>query len=217
MRAPDRFTLLLVALVVLAALATMWGVLYFGQARKCQALGAQVEELRAAAAGAAEAATGGAERTPPQPGPELRWRWPLHDGDTYALTSPYGYRVSPLLGIEMWHDGLDIAGVWRAQVVAVAAGRVVEHWPPPDGYWRGHDVYGGYVVLEHEGGMQTAYAHLSWTRVHTDDWIAAGEVIGRIGDTGMSTGTHLHFEVRDTEGAALNPLLYVQVPTTLED
>ena len=169
-------------------------------------------EMQAIAQAPPTTATGGAETVTPRIVPVAQWRFPLADEDYLALTSPYGYRVSPLLHVEAHHDGLDIAGVWRAQVVAVADGQVVEHWPPPDGYWRGHDVLGGMVRIRHADGTQTLYAHLSWTRVHTGDRVRAGQVIGRVGDTGKSDGQHLHFEVISPTDDRLNPLLYVRTP-----
>ncbi len=143
-------------------------------------------------------------------GPE--WRFPIADSDYLMLTSPFGYRVSPLLDIEMDHLGLDIAATWRAQVVAVADGVVVEHWPPPDDYWKGHEIHGGYVVIEHANGMKTGYSHLSWSRVHTGNRVRAGEVIGRVGDTGKSDGPHLHVSVQSAEGEYLNPLHWLRQP-----
>jgi len=160
-----------------------------------------------------ELATGGAEVPIPEFTASADWRFPVADSDYLVLTSPFGYRVSPLLNVEMYHTGLDIAAAWKAQVVAVADGTVVEHWPPPDGYWRGHDVYGGMVEVEHADGMRTLYAHLSWTRIHTGDRVRAGEVIGRIGNTGKSDGQHLHLEVIAPDGERLNPLLYIKDPT----
>ena len=157
-----------------------------------------------------EPATGGAEVPIPEvvAGPE--WRFPIASSDYRMLTSPFGHRVSPLLHVEMYHTGLDIAATWRAQVVAVADGVVVEHWPPPDGYYRGHDIYGGMITLEHADGIRTLYAHLSWSRVNTGDQVRAGEVIGRVGNTGKSDGAHLHLEVIAPDGTPLNPDLYVR-------
>ncbi len=156
--------------------------------------------------------TGGAEVPIPTFTVSSGWQFPIADSDYLILTSPFGYRVSPLLNIEMHHQGLDIAAAWRAQVVAVAAGTVVEHWPPPDDYWRGHDTYGGMVTIEHADGTRALYAHLSWTRVHTGDRVRAGQVIGRVGNTGDSDGEHLHIEVLASNGERLNPLLYVPAP-----
>lgn len=154
---------------------------------------------------------GGAEVTPPEPPvSDAKYRFPIAESDYVTLTSPFGYRVSPILGVEKYHQGLDIAASWRAQVVAIADGIVVEHWPPPDGYYRGHDVYGGLLVVEHENGWQSVYAHLSWTRVNTGDRVRSGEVIGRVGGTGKSRGEHLHIELIDATGQNVNPLLYFE-------
>lgn len=196
-------------LVLLALILLALAGLIFNLARENYKLRDEVARLQESMV---EDATGGAERVVAPPQPEPQWRFPIADGDYLALTSPHGYRVSPLLEIEMWHDGLDIAGVWRSQVVAVADGVVVEHWPPPDGYWSGHPVLGGMVVLEHNNGLRTVYGHLSYTRVHTGHRVTAGQVIGRIGNTGRSNGPHLHLEVRGSDGATLNPLLYVRIP-----
>jgi len=154
---------------------------------------------------------GGMDIEPPAiPESTEQYRFPIAPEDYRMLTSPYGYRKSPLLAVERYHAGVDIAAAWRAQVVAVADGVVVEHWPPPDGYYRGHDVYGGMVVIEHADGWRSLYAHLSSTRVHTGWTVRAGEVIGRIGNTGKSDGAHLHVEIHGPDGAAVNPLLYLE-------
>ena len=172
----------------------------------------EIDDLRAELAALREhdVREGGAETAPPPLQVAIsRYTFPIAEADYLELTSPYGYRVSPILNVERYHQGIDVAATWRAQVVAAADGVVVEHWPPPDGYFRGHAVYGGLVVLEHENGWRTLYAHLSETRVHTGWAIRAGEVIGRVGSTGRSRGAHLHFEVLDASGQQLNPLLYV--------
>lgn len=157
-----------------------------------------------------EVREGGAETDPPpRQVVTSEYTFPIAESDYLTLTSPYGYRVSPILAVERYHQGIDVAATWRAQVVAAADGVVVEHWPPPDGYYRGHDVYGGFLVIEHENGWRTAYAHLSETRVHTGWTVSAGEVIGRVGSTGRSRGDHLHFEILDAAGQWQNPLLYV--------
>ncbi len=166
------------------------------------------------------AAIGGAEIPIPEIVPVFDWAFPIATEDYLTLTSPFGYRVSPLLRVEMYHQGLDIAATWRAQVVAVADGVVAIHWPPPGtpypggGAYAGHDIYGGMVTIEHVDGTRTLYAHMLSTRVHTGNVVRAGEVIGRVGNTGKSDGEHLHFEVLSPDGDALNPLLYVGDPTT---
>ena len=155
--------------------------------------------------------SGGAETTPVEPSSNTgEFVFPVSSDDFLYYSSPYGLRVSPILNIEMKHEGLDIAGVWRSQVVAIADGVVLEHWPPPDGYYRGHPIYGGYLVIDH-GDTVSAYAHLAWTRVHQGMEVRAGEVIGRIGDTGVADGNHLHFELH-MNGETVNPLLYLPEP-----
>lgn len=153
--------------------------------------------------------SGGAETVPnePQMNVQSNYIFPIAEEDFLSYTSPYGLRVSPILNVEMKHEGLDIAGVWRSQVVSVADGVVVEHWPPPDGYYKGHPVYGGLIIVDH-GDSQSLYAHLAWTRVHQGMKVAAGEIIGRIGNTGMADGNHLHFELI-MENETVNPLLYL--------
>ena len=154
---------------------------------------------------------GGAEtdRAPAQRRSDSEYVFPIAASDYITLSSPFGYRTSPILNVERYHQGIDVVATWQAQVVAAADGSVVEHWPPPDGYYRGHPVYGGLLILEHENGWRTLYAHLSETRVRTGMRVEAGEVIGRVGNTGMSRGDHLHFEISDAARQRLNPLLYV--------
>jgi murein DD-endopeptidase MepM/ murein hydrolase activator NlpD len=141
---------------------------------------------------------------------EGEYLFPLADSE-YYLTSPYGKRVSPILDIWLDHQGLDIGGPWQCQIQAVAKGTVVEYWPPPDGYFRGHNVFGGYIVIEHEDGTASKYAHLSAGYVREGLKVEAGTIIGRMGSTGKSTGQHLHFEFI-VEGESVNPLLYIQDP-----
>lgn len=145
---------------------------------------------------------------------EPRFLFPVSESDFKMYTSPFGHRVSPILGYEMKHQGLDILSVWRAEVVAVADGVVEEHWPAPGtpypggGYYKGHRVYGGMIAIRHSDDSKTLYAHLHSTRVKTGDRVIAGEPIGRIGGTGLSRGEHLHFEVIIND-ERVNPLLYI--------
>jgi len=81
---------------------------------------------------------------------------------------------------------------------------VVDHWPPPDGYWRGHPTFGGLIVIDHGNELFTLYGHLSDSFVREGRWVEAGQVIGELGDTGIATGPHLHFEV------VVNPLRYLE-------
>lgn len=143
-------------------------------------------------------------------------QFPISPTDFLMYTSPFGHRISPLLGIEMVHQGIDIAGAWRSEVVAIADGMVTEHWPVPGtpypggGEYKGHETYGGLIVIDH-GEFESRYAHLSYSRVFQGQRVRAGEVIGRIGDTGKSDGQHLHFELL-RGGRTVNPLLYIENP-----
>lgn len=151
---------------------------------------------------------GGRETDIDAPEPQdFDYVFPLAVSD-FAVTSEFGVRVSPILKVQRRHTGVDIASVRRAQVVAIADGTVVEHWPAPDGYFRGHDIYGGYLVVDHGGGVISTYAHLSTTYVHQGHRVKKGQVIGRTGNTGASRGDHLHFEVI-IYGEYQNPLLYM--------
>lgn len=121
------------------------------------------------------------------------------------ISSGCGYRMDPMGGgTEGLHKGVDLVAPAGTPVVAVLAGVVAEHWPPPDGYWKGHPVFGGLVVIDHGNGLFSLYGHLSGSCVHEDDWVEAGEVIGELGDTGIATGPHLHLEI------VVDPLRYLE-------
>ncbi len=144
--------------------------------------------------------------------PEAVIGFPIHPDDFLRYTSPFGLRRSPFFGVEVHHTGVDIATIWKAQVVAVADGVVKEHWPAPGNYggteFRGHSVYGGMVLIDH-GEFESLYAHLDTTRVRTGTELEEGDVIGRVGNTGRTTGAHLHFELHVQE-ERVNPLLYMK-------
>lgn len=155
---------------------------------------------------------GGVEQSYNPNVPDAVIRFPIHDEDFLRYTSPFGLRESPFIGVTVQHTGVDIATVWKAQIVAVADGEVVEHWPPPGIYggteFRGHDNYGGMILIDH-GDYETLYAHLDESRVVTGQQVSEGDIIGRVGNTGRTTGSHLHFEMF-VQGERVNPLLYMQ-------
>ncbi len=114
---------------------------------------------------------------------------------TYGtLSSRYGSRWN------RQHKGIDIAGSYNSPIKA-ADGGVVTYSDWMSGY-------GNYVVIDHENGYQTAYGHCASLSVKVGDRVAKGDIIAKMGNTGRSTGTHLHFEVRKN-GAFVNPLQYV--------
>ena len=123
---------------------------------------------------------------------KLAWPTPGH----YRITSDFGMRNHPVLGGQRMHTGIDIGVPHGRPVVAGEIGEVIFA-----GWFGG---YGLTVVLYHGGGMSTLYAHLSSISVNERDLVGRGEQIGRIGSTGLSTGPHKHFEVRE-DGNPVNP------------
>jgi murein DD-endopeptidase MepM/ murein hydrolase activator NlpD len=102
-------------------------------------------------------------------------------------TSPFGWRRDPFGGMAQFHQGVDIAAAYGREVPAAGSGRVV--------FAGEQGGYGTTVVIEHEPGVTTRYAHLSALHVQAGDQVAAGAAIGRVGTSGRSTGAHLHFEL----------------------
>lgn len=112
------------------------------------------------------------------------------------VTSGFGVRYHPLLGIMRMHSGVDLAARTGTPVLATAEGRVsAAGW---------HGGYGQFVAIEHGNGYQTRYGHLSYIAVQQGQAVHRGDLVGYVGSTGMSTGPHLHYEVRQG-GQALNP------------
>jgi len=123
-------------------------------------------------------------------------RWPL----VGSVTSGFGWRIHPITGASEFHQGIDIAASEGTPVVAAAAGTVTFAG------WYGD--YGRLIAIDHGNGIETRYAHLSGYAVSQGSEVSAGEVIGYVGSSGLSTGPHLHFEVR-TGGKAVDPRDYL--------
>lgn len=123
--------------------------------------------------------------------------WPL-PGYTSA-SSAYGWRIHPIYGTRKFHAGEDIPAPTGATIVAAQSGTVTTA-----GWVSG---YGNYTVINHGGGVMTAYGHQSAIQVSVGQTVSAGEQIGLVGSTGNSTGPHLHFEVY-VNGATQNPMSY---------
>ena len=142
--------------------------------------------------------------------------WPVTT--SRKISSPQGNRVSPGNGIgSSNHKGVDICNVsYSSKIYATKSGKVLIASMPysdPDG---GSSGYGNYVVIDHGGGMSTLYAHMSIVKVSVGQYVTQGDVIGVTGNTGASTGPHLHYEVHSTtmvNGRAVtvyeNPLNYL--------
>ena len=139
-----------------------------------------------------EAAPPAAHASPPEPTPVASsgFMWPVSG----TLTSGFGWRWGRM------HEGIDIAAPSGTPVVASASGTVIYSG------WMGG--YGNLVVVDHGGGVATAYAHLSGYATSTGSSVFRGQTVGYVGSTGNSTGPHLHFEVR-INGSPVDPLGYL--------
>lgn len=124
------------------------------------------------------------------------WLWPTAGG----IGSFYGLRMHPVLGYERLHGGLDIGGPWGQPIFAAREGVVIMSGPN-----RG---YGNTVIVDHGNGYVSLYAHQSTMEVAVGDWVEMGQHIGNVGSTGLSTGPHLHFEIR-IDGKQIDPLPYL--------
>ena len=116
------------------------------------------------------------------------------------ISSGFGIRVHPILGDVRMHTGVDFAVGTGFPIKAAGPGIVV--WAGPRGG------YGNAVIIDHRNGLATLYAHQSRVNVTVGDKVTSGQIVGFVGQTGMSTGPHLHFEVREL-GAPVDPLGYL--------
>ena len=125
---------------------------------------------------------------------ESRWfQWPVQDSRTVWKGNPYGFINGKL------HSGIDIPADQGTVILAAADGTVTETGFDP--------VRGNYLILDHGDGLTTLYAHCRNVDVKEGDTVQDGEMVAAVGSTGMSTGSHLHFEVRQ-DGEAQNPVAY---------
>ena len=122
--------------------------------------------------------------------------WPTRG----LLTSGFGVRVSPFTDTKVFHHGLDIDAPKGSPVRAAAGGKVIRC-----GF---ESLYGNIVVVDHGNGYRTFYAHLSERTVEAGDTVQRGDVIGKVGDSGRTTGPHLHYEVH-VNGLPVNPIRFM--------
>jgi murein DD-endopeptidase MepM/ murein hydrolase activator NlpD len=114
-----------------------------------------------------------------------------------AVTSAFGWRQDPFTKQMKFHQGVDLRAAYGQDVQSAAAGRVV--------FSGEQGGYGTTVVVEHQDGTRTRYAHLSARLVKKGDAVAAGAPLGRAGHSGRAKGTHLHFEVISKDGRRVHP------------
>ena len=127
------------------------------------------------------------------------FRWPVQGSNTISLSNPYGSRVKPGGQGETFHAGIDIPAPEGEVILAAADGTVSEVGFDPE--------RGNYLILDHGDGLTTLYGQCRDFTVEEGDTVRAGEMIGAVGSTGMSTGPHLHFEVRQDDEPQ-NPVAY---------
>lgn len=120
-----------------------------------------------------------------------------------SMTSNFGVRSDPFNGGARMHKGIDIPGPIGTPIYATADGIVSRA-----GWASG---YGNLVQISHGGGMETRYGHMSKLIVAANSYVRRGQLIGLMGSTGRSTGSHLHYEVR-VDGQAVNPIPFVSGP-----
>lgn len=130
-------------------------------------------------------------------GTSQRFIWPLEG----TVNSHFGWRRDPLSRRREFHSGIDIDGNAGEYIRASRAGKVV--------YAGWQSGYGLLIVIDHGDGWETYYAHCSRINVRTGQYVRQGEIIGRVGSTGRTTGSHLHFEIRNN-GRPVNPLYYLR-------
>jgi murein DD-endopeptidase MepM/ murein hydrolase activator NlpD len=125
-------------------------------------------------------------------------------GDRYAFRA-----IHPVLGTPRMHNGQDFKVPYGTEVFATGDGIVVE-----SGYSTGG--FGNYVVIDHDYGLSTLYGHLSQILVPKGLNVKRGDLIGKSGDSGLSSGPHLHYQV-EQKGHAINPLNFFNNDMTLEE
>lgn len=126
------------------------------------------------------------------------YRFPLESG---ILTSSFGKRPSPFTGKPSYHPGIDLAAPTGSPVFACTSGVIKEI-----SYSR---IYGNYIILLHQDGKESLYGHLSKVLINLHDKIKSGKIIGEVGSTGLSTGPHLHFEIR-VKGVPQDPQTFIE-------
>ena len=133
---------------------------------------------------------------------------PVANKDLKRMASGYGTRIDPIYGTTRFHEGMDFSAPSGTDIYATGDGVVVKM-----GWQTG---YGNTIVIDHGFGYQTLYAHLKEFRTQRGKRVVRGEVIGGVGNTGKSSGPHLHYEVHK-DGRVVNPVNFYFKDLSAED
>jgi hypothetical protein len=125
---------------------------------------------------------------------------PIADENTFILESGYGERMHPVLGVMRLHTGIDLIAKEGVPVVASADGVVIKA--------RMAEAWGNIIVVQHAGNYATSYSHLKSMNVNAGDQVKKGQVIGAVGNTGLSSKYHLHFELLK-DASAIDPIAFL--------
>ena len=139
-----------------------------------------------------------ASQQPITPPDGCQWLTPL---TSYRLTSPFGMRLHPILGIYRMHNGIDMAAPRMTPIYASRGGQIT--------IADENDSAGLYVQINHGDGYKSVYMHMEYYIVKVGEYVAQGQVIGYVGTSGMSNGYHLHFGI-SYNGEYVNPLEYIE-------
>lgn len=128
-----------------------------------------------------------------------KFLWPVPSSS--RITSEYGYRIHPVYKTRKFHSGIDIAAGYGVNILASADGTVT--------LATDNGGYGKCIIINHGSGLATLYAHNSTLLVSKGDKVTRGQIIAKAGSTGVSTGPHLHYEVR-VNGSTTDPVQYLK-------
>ena len=127
---------------------------------------------------------------------------PLREKETNYIASYFGYRIDPVYKVSKFHEGIDFSASVGTEIIATGDGVVSEAYKDGKG-----DGYGKYIVINHGYSYSSLYAHMSSVNVKQGQKIKRGQVIGYVGNSGKSTGPHIHYEVRKN-GKPIDPVNY---------
>jgi murein DD-endopeptidase MepM/ murein hydrolase activator NlpD len=126
---------------------------------------------------------------------------PINSNWINSISSMYGYRLDPFFGEIEFHNGIDIAMPPGTELLSIFDSMVLD-----EGF---NEELGNYIIIENIDGQRALYAHCNEVYVVKGEKLNIGDVIGTVGSTGHSTGNHLHFEIKDSQGNRLNPYFYL--------